>query len=295
MTNPATETATYQIGGADVCVAVDAGPRIVSYSLSGTGQLFADLPDDYIEHPETGRFYFIGGHRLWRAPERPAITYEPDSRPVTIREFEEGIEITGMAHHDGIVKSMAISASGEATVVDHTLTHEGDSDVVTAPWAITQLTVGGTAIMPLAGRASESDDVLPDRSIVLWPYTDPSTIDITFTRDKVLMNSSRDADRAKIGTQNTRGWIAYRLFDDLFVKWSSTHDEAHTYPDLGSSIECYADRRFVELETLGPLVTLRPGESVRHREVWQLYDLAGSPMDDFLHSLPVEPVAMLAN
>jgi hypothetical protein len=292
MTNPGTETATYRIGDAFVSVALDAGPRIVSYSRSGTEQLFADLPEDYIEHPDAGRFYFIGGHRLWRAPERPAITYEPDNRPVTIREFEEGIEITGMADRDGVVKSISMTASGEATVVDHTLRHEGHNDTVTAPWAITQLKVGGTAFLPLTRQFPRSEDVLPDRSIVLWPYTDPSATDITFNRDEVLMNSSGDADRAKIGTQNTRGWIAYRFFDDLFVKWSSTHDDAGSYPDLGSSIECYRDHRFVELETLGPLVTLRPGDSVRHREVWQIFDLTGVPMDDVLKSLPVEPGAM---
>lgn len=292
MTNPGTETATYLIGGAFVSVALDAGPRIVSYSRNGTEQLFADLPEDYVEHPEGGRFYFIGGHRLWRAPERPAITYEPDNRPVTIREFEEGIEITGIADRDGVVKSISMSASGEATVVDHTLRHEGHSDAVTAPWAITQLKVGGTAFLPLTRQFPRSDDVLPDRSIVLWPYTDPSATDVTFTRDEVLMKSSGDAARAKIGTQNTRGWIAYRLFDDLFVKWSSTHDDAGSYPDLGSSIECYRDHRFVELETLGPLVTLRPGDSVRHREVWQIFNLTGVSMADVLNSLPVEPEAM---
>jgi hypothetical protein len=292
MTNPCTETTTYRIGSAFASVALDAGPRIVAYWRNGTQELFADVAEDYVEHPEAGRFYFIGGHRLWRAPEQPAITYEPDNKPVTVRELDEGIEITGVADRDGVVKSISMSASGEATVVDHMLRHEGHSDIVAAPWAITQLKVGGTAILPLARPAPGSHEVLPDRSLVLWPYTDPSSGDIALGRDEVHITSSSDAKRAKIGTQNARGWIAYRLRGELFVKWSPAHDDGLTYPDLGSSIECYHDHRFLELETLGPLVTLRPGDTLRHREVWQIFDLASVSLSDVLESLPVEPANM---
>jgi hypothetical protein len=48
----------------------------------------------------------------------------------------------------------------------------------------------------------------------------------------------------------------------------------------------------MELETLGPMVTLEPGDAVDHREVWQMIDLGGLSVDDILASLPVEPEAM---
>jgi hypothetical protein len=33
----------------------------------------------------------------------------------------------------------------------------------------------------------------------------------------------------------------------------------------------YVDDRFIELETLGPLVTLEPGATTTHREQWSLH------------------------
>jgi hypothetical protein len=70
------------------------------------------------------------------------------------------------------------------------------------------------------------------------------------------------------------------------------HDDGRIYPDRGSSIECYRDHRFLELETLGPIVTLEPGDGVNHREVWQMIDVGGRSVDEVLASLPIEPEAM---
>jgi hypothetical protein len=92
--------------------------------------------------------------------------------------------------------------------------------------------------------------------------------------------------------QNAKGWLAYHSQGALFVKWSALHKNDLPYPDRGSSIECYRDHRFMELETLGPMARLEPGDEVHHREVWQMIDITGLPVYDVLASLPVEPEAM---
>ncbi|MCL2741947.1 MAG: DUF4380 domain-containing protein, partial [Oscillospiraceae bacterium] len=43
------------------------------------------------------------------------------------------------------------------------------------------------------------------------------------------------------------------------------------YPDFGSSFETYTDGDFLEMETLSPMVTLGPGDSVSHSERWGLF------------------------
>jgi hypothetical protein len=43
------------------------------------------------------------------------------------------------------------------------------------------------------------------------------------------------------------------------------------YPDFGVTAECFFDDAVVEIESLGPLVTLVPGASVTHDEVWRLH------------------------
>jgi hypothetical protein len=264
----------------------------LSYSSGGTEQLFAELPGVFIDHPGVDSYPLIGGHRLWRAPEVPAITYESDDNPVTIREFDAGIELIGSPDRDGVVKSISASAHGDKMVIDHELRNGGDNPVTTAVWAITQLSPGGVGILPQQLEAADSDGVLPNRSIAMWPYTDPSASDMVFGSKDIRINASTTTPKAKIGTQNARGWIAYHSDRSLFVKWSPLHEDTRIYPDRGSSIECYRDHRFMELETLGPIVTFEPGDAVDHREVWQMIDVGGLSVDEVLASLPVEPEAM---
>jgi hypothetical protein len=292
MTYADTETGTFSVGDAVLTVARSAGPRIVSYASNGVRQLFAHLPRESIDHFGVDPYYFIGGHRLWRAPEIPAVTYQRDDLPVTIRDLETGIEITGTPDSDGVVKVMDVTAFGDMTVVDHVLRNEGERPVTTAPWAITQVSVGGVGVVPQARTAVDDDGVLPNRSVVMWPYTDPSDSDIVFGTRDIRIAATTNQSKAKIGTQNTKGWIAYHLSGALFVKWSALHDDSLTYPDRGSSIECYRDDRFMELETLGPMVTLEPGDAVSHREVWKMIDVTSVPVDEVLESLPTEPEAM---
>jgi hypothetical protein len=41
--------------------------------------------------------------------------------------------------------------------------------------------------------------------------------------------------------------------------------------DHGCNAESYCNDEFIELETLGPLVKLEPGQFVTHTETWELY------------------------
>ena len=54
-------------------------------------------------------------------------------------------------------------------------------------------------------------------------------------------------------------------------------------------MECYRDERFIELETLGPLVALQPGKRAVHREIWALRTAAADSVSEILASLPTEP------
>jgi len=293
MTDSLSDAVAFTVGEAVLSMATNAGPRITAYSNAATQQLFAELPSEFIEHPDLGdRFHFIGGHRLWRAPEVPVVTYQADDQPVTIHKHEAGVKITGAPDGEGVVKAIRATPFNSMTVVDHTLRNEGPRPVTTAAWAITQLAPGGVGVIPQAVKTADVDGVLPNRSIVMWPYTDLADADTVLGVRDVRLRSTSRSSKAKVGTQNAMGWIAYFSRDALFVKWSSLHDAGLTYPDRGSSIECYRDHRFLELETLGPVVTLEPGDEVGHREVWQMIDVTNDSIDEVLTSLPTEPEAM---
>jgi hypothetical protein len=279
----------FDLGPVDVCVATQAGPRIVGYSRKDGPQFFASVPDATVSHPDGGVFRFLGGHRLWRSPEVPASTYFPDDTPVEITATDDGFSVKGQADRDGIVKTISVSQRDAFTIVDHQFENLGARSVEAAPWAITQLVTGGMAILPEPIGPADVNGVLPTRRLVLWPYTDMVSPEVEFTFEGVVIHSTDNEVKTKLGMPNTRGWLAYMLDDELFVKWSRLHDGSERYADFGASAQCYRDERFIELETLGPLAVLAPGSSVGHREVWQLLQLGDRSLDQVLASLPSTP------
>lgn len=288
LSNPI-ESTTIDLGPVDVTIATNAGPRILAYARHGGPQLFASLPTEVIEHPAIGSYRFLGGHRLWRAPEVPDITYAPDDDPVTITERERGVEVVGSPDSESITKTITVTQTAAFTVVDHELRNDGWTPVRCAPWAITQLAPGGTAYLPQAVGPLDEDGVLPNRNIVLWPYTDPSSPEITIRDDEVRIRASDRVSRSKLGVSNRRGWIAYARGGELFVKWSPLHRDGELYVDFGASVQCYRDERFLELETLGPRVTVQPGKSAVHREIWMLREAPEDELREVLGSLPSVP------
>jgi len=254
-------------------VTTSVGPRILGLALQGGENLFAELPGVTFPCPGAGEYTVRGGHRLWYAPEHPPRTYLPDDAPVSVERTERGIVVTQPPEAGtAIQKSMAISLPGEdaRAVVDHTLSNQGSRPLELAPWAITQLRPGGTAILPQATDPADEYGVLPNRHVVLWPYTAVDSPHVTWGGRYVLVEATMAAGAWKIGFPNPAGWLAYVLGDTLFVK-QAAYSPAATYPDRGSSDECYCNHRFLELETLGPMLVLRPGRSVTHRETWAVY------------------------
>lgn len=271
-----------------VTVAVDAGPRILGVRRNGGPDLFADLPDAVLTSA-AGTLALLGGHRLWRAPEVPDVTYAPDDQPVTVEAIDGGFSVTGAVDTDGVIKSIEVTGSADVLVVDHRLSNRAAATVRCAPWAITQLRTGGIAYLPLPTTPVDAHGVLPNRSIVLWPYTDPAAAELDIGLEYIRIDAAASQTKTKVGAPNRRGWLAYALDDELFVKWAPVHDRSAVYADLDASAQCYRDQRFIELETLGPLIDLGPDESVAHREVWALIDLADGGIDEALASLSEEP------
>jgi hypothetical protein len=183
----------------------------------------------------------MGGHRLWRAPEVPAVTYQPDDEGATVLPTGNGVVLTGAPDRDGIVKQITVTQRGDATVVDHELHNGGAVPVETAPWSITQFATGGTAILPQETRPVDPDGVLPNRHLVLWPYTDLASPEVSFATDTIRIEASTSPAKLKLGWANRRGWLAYALGDRLFVKWASLHDDGAVYTDHGASAQCYRD------------------------------------------------------
>jgi hypothetical protein len=254
------------------------GPRILSLRFADGENLLAELPDFVTECPDSGTFHFRGGHRLWHAPENIRRTYQPDDAPVAVVPVENGCLLTqDVEVKTGLQKSIEIRLQSDAprVVITHRLSNHGLFPVTSAPWAITQLKTGGMAILP---QSREETDVLPNRSLALWRYTNPSDPNIHWGQNYILVRANMDAP-FKVGFPNPRGWLAYWLNGTLFVK-RANYEAQSAYFDFGSSSECYCNDKFIELETLAPISTINPGESVTHVETWELFNHVDCPRDE---------------
>jgi len=254
-----------------------AGPRVLALIPRGGSNLFAELADESLPLPDGRRYRLYGGHRLWHAPEEPDRTYLPEDDPVAIEEVPGGVQISRREDATGIRKTIAVRLVDERSqvLVTHTLTNLGPWPVSCAPWAITQLKTGGVAILP---QAQAQTGVLPNRSLAIWPYTDIGSPWLHWG-NRYLLVEARMSAPFKIGFPNPRGWLAYWWNGLLFVKRAS-YDAQAVYPDRGSSSECYADHRCLELETLGPLQLLARGATVSHQETWEVYADIPRPEDE---------------
>jgi len=269
-------------------VTTTVGPRVLGLAPHGGENLFAELPGVTLPFPGPGDYILRGGHRLWYAPEFPSRTYLPDDDPVTIEPTERGLIVTQPAEPaTGVEKSMAITLPGEdaRVVVDHIISNRGAEAIELAPWAITQLKTGGTAILPQPAGPADEYGVLANRHVVLWPYTAVDSPHVTWGDGYLLFEATLADGAWKVGFPNAAGWLGYVRGDTLFVK-QAAYDPTAAYPDRGSSSECYCDHRFLELETLGPTAVLRPGQSVTHRETWAVYhDVSFRPDESGVRAL----------
>src|SRR5512136_1071191 len=83
-----------------------AGPRLVGLSYHASPNLLADLHDMTVDTP-LGKYFFLGGHRLWISPESIEKTYIPDSTGLDVMKMPDGVKLTGLSEPvSGVRKSL---------------------------------------------------------------------------------------------------------------------------------------------------------------------------------------------
>jgi hypothetical protein len=260
-------------GTVELVATTGVGPRVLRYALVGGENIFGEHPEMTVE-TDLGTWRAYGGHRLWTAPEGKPRSYSPDNSPVEVSEPAPGTLrlLQTPESATGIQKEMTLSLgpSGSRVSVHHKLTNRSLWAVDVAPWALTIMRGGGTAILPQEPYRAHTEYLLPARPMVLWHYTDLS--DPRFAIGKRLIRLTSDPSRTepqKLGMANKQGWAAYAYRDTVFLKTVPFVADS-TYPDFGCNTEIFTSGNFIEVETLGPMVRLEPGASAEHEEVWSL-------------------------
>jgi hypothetical protein len=188
-------------------------------------------------------------------------------------KVDDGIELTqAVEQSTGVQKQIRIEMDpdGARATITHSLSNRGDETIELAPWAITQVKPGGIGVLPFRTDNADPHGLLPNRELVLWPYTPIRSEYLTLTDSAIFVYAEMAEGALKVGASNPIGWIAYALDDQLFVK-RSAYLAGGNYLDRGASSQIYCNKDFLELETLSPLIVLKPGEKAIHIEDWEVY------------------------
>ncbi|HMD88108.1 MAG TPA: hypothetical protein VKF38_03000 [Anaerolineaceae bacterium] len=258
---------------------IGAGPRIVRLVLkdpSAAGNLLAEVPDKKID-THNGTYYFRGGHRLAYAPETFPGTYYPDNEGLSVEKITGGVRLCQPTEPlTGIRKAIDIclDSNRPALTLTHHLYNDSNLPVDLAPWGITQLRLGGLALLPMSPALSGEKSLRPNRNLVLWSYTRWGDPRLEIDDDYVLAHAQPASQPCKLGTLNLCGWVAYLNDNVLLVKRFEPQPEL-PHPDMGCNVEVYCNDEYIELETLAPMQHLLPGQESVFPETWEFY--AGLP------------------
>lgn len=261
-----------ELGPYSVSAATDFGPRLMGLRFRGGPELFAQLADDVaIVQPDSGTYRFRGGHRLWAGPEVPAITYASDDHPCVVTTGESSLTITAPVDSAGFLKEVTVGLDGDRLVVDHHLANAGLRPASVALWGITQLRLGGVAVIPI-GTGVVHDPFQADSSLVIWPYTDLTDPRLSWRKQAAIIDGS-PGPAFKVGSGPDPGRLGYLIDRHLFIK-EILPAGLGNYTDRGAVAQFFVEDSFCELESLGPVVSLDPGASASHREVWEVGECA---------------------
>jgi len=256
----------------ELIVTTDVGPRIVKFGFINK-QNFLYLVPGHRGATGGDDWRIYGGHRLWLAPEAIPFSYNPDNDKVEFVVQDNYIKlIQAKERITGIVKEMEITISNDKNELKvlHRLTNRNSGSVEVSAWPITMLSPGGKAILPQEPFGEGDGFLLPCRSLALWQYTKMN--DARWIWGEKYIQAKQDPlfiSEQKIGITNKQGWMAYCLNDEVLIK-KIDFDPFAVYPDYNCNNEIYISANYLEIETLGPLLTLAPGGKLEHTEYWLL-------------------------
>ena len=278
-------------GDAELVVTTAMGPRIIHYSLTGGPNAFQVIPET---RGQTGGGEWLpyGGHRLWHAPEEKPRSYFPDNAAygTPAMEGETLVMTSPVESTTGIQKEtrVTLAPTGPAVKVEHLLTNHNVWPVTLSAWALSIVANGGKVVLPQEPFVAHDDELLPARPLVLWKFTDMADPRWRWGTKYMTLTQRDDLGTPqKAGACNAQGWGAHVTDTQAFViQIQPSPAGPAALADMGCNFEAFAKGPFQELETLGPLTTLQPGQSVSHTEHWFLAKISGqTDTDDALDTV----------
>ena len=254
--------------GVKLGVALDFGIRIVYAACEGMENLFYEQPDDLSDGYYTSEGWRLyGGHRMWPAPES-CICSAPDNSP--IHWIPEGNGVLLRQDPDtatGLEKNLQLHfTAGGSILLEHSLKNVSDRQIICASWGISSMAPGGTARIDFSADGQPSFQ--PQRTVALWQDTALNDPRLHFSKDTLTVSFLPLDNFCKLGLYSRCGRAVYENNRQRLIMTFAA-PPAEQLPDSGCNFELFLCRHFMELETLGTLSRLAPGEAAYHWETWR--------------------------
>ena len=102
-------------------------------------------------------------------------SYFPDNDPVIYALLPDGVTFSSAKQKNNDVQTRLEIVMGDNTsdvMLVHSVKNFSKERQMLSLWPITMVRGGGLEIIP-QNRADEDDELLPNRVLTFWPYTDP--------------------------------------------------------------------------------------------------------------------------
>ena len=258
------------------------GPRLAFWGRPAGDNLLMWAPGKY----GRGQWDLMGGHRLWVA--RPGAdeaeeTYSPDNRPCEVEVLANGFKVTApvdpvLLTQRGIIVT---ALAADRISVEHFVINHSSMLWSGGLWALTCTVPGAGARywIPLGDGSS-------------WDYATMVTFrtwggghggagfgdeQFQLTDDALVLTPAGRENKRMLKADP--GIIA--LHDPaqglVFAKHTPYQPDGH-YP-LATNLAFYVGPKnfMVEMESMGPYVTLKPQQVLRHTETWVLQAAKSAP------------------
>ncbi len=279
-----------ELDGLRLVVTRDVGPRIIECSLDGGPNLFKEFADQ-LGRTASAEYLLFGGHRLWHAPEAFPRSYAPDLEPVGFEPIPGGARfVQAEEAANRVRKSITVEFIGDRRLrLTHQIVNANPWTIELAPWAMTLMAAGTRAIVPQEPYRPHPDYLDPARTLTLWGYTRMDDPRVAWGRRYIQLHEDPAVqDKFKLGVQNRQRWIASWVHGVLMVR-TFGFDPRADYPDAGSNCELFTMPGFLEVETLGPMQRLEPGQAASHVEIWHLWPMETLPGSEDALSAALAP------
>jgi len=259
----------------EVIVTLEFGPRIIKYSFIGEENIFfEDIENTLSFNTEAFKKYntdekwtIYGGHRLWVSPQSDPQTYYPDNNKVTYEEkngivlFESEVE-----KWNNIKKVIEISLDEKGTEVKlkHKIYNLGAWPIELAPWSVSVVRGGGLEVIPVPKNVT---DPLENILIKFWSCSKLNDPRFKMEEDYLLLRQDNKIDDDfKVGINNLYGWAGYYESGTVFIKYNE-----YDFDKLTANYETYANKNYLEMESVGKYTKIMPEKFAELDEKWRLF------------------------